>query len=150
MHRNVFLFLAMVMVGSFFALGCNSGDKFSSVPEETLSNATLQADAAVSAIVPAGNVTEQQALLVPQSTAAEPQQSNYAEKDIQRALKNAGFYQGEIDGVIGTKTKQAVEKFQEENSLKIDGKVGPQTWKALQPYLATKERPVPDQPNVDD
>ena len=47
---------------------------------------------------------------------------------IQEALKNAGYYEGKLDGSIGPKTKRAIEKFQSENGLKADGKVGPKTW----------------------
>lgn len=56
-------------------------------------------------------------------------------KQIQQALKNAGFYDGKIDGNIGPKTKKAIEAFQSQNSLKSDGKVGAKTWKALSAFL---------------
>lgn len=56
-------------------------------------------------------------------------------KDIQQALKNAGLYNGKIDGTIGPKTKKAIEAFQTQNGLKADGKVGSKTWKALSAYL---------------
>lgn len=56
-------------------------------------------------------------------------------KDIQKALKAAGFYTGTIDGKIGPKTKAAVMDFQKANGLKADGKVGPKTWAALEKYL---------------
>ncbi|MDD5236078.1 MAG: peptidoglycan-binding domain-containing protein [Candidatus Omnitrophica bacterium] len=58
-----------------------------------------------------------------------------ANKDIQAALKNAGFYAGEVDGKIGPKSKKAIEEFQKANNLKADGKVGPRTWAALSAYL---------------
>jgi len=57
-------------------------------------------------------------------------------KDIQTALKNAGFYTGTIDGKIGPKTKKAIEEFQAAKGLKADGKVGPKTWAELAKYLA--------------
>lgn len=57
-------------------------------------------------------------------------------KDIQKALKNAGFYTGAVDGKIGPKTKLAVEEFQKSKGLKADGKVGPKTWAELEKYLA--------------
>lgn len=57
------------------------------------------------------------------------------EQQIQTALKNAGLYQGNIDGKLGPKTKKAIQQFQTNNNLKADGKVGPKTWAALQPYL---------------
>lgn len=54
---------------------------------------------------------------------------------IQTALKNAGIYNGNIDGKIGPNTKKAIETFQQNNGLKVDGKVGPKTWAALETYL---------------
>lgn len=56
-------------------------------------------------------------------------------KDIQRALKNAGFDPGSIDGKLGPKTKQAIVDFQKMKGLKSDGKVGPKTWSELEKYL---------------
>jgi len=56
-------------------------------------------------------------------------------KQIQQALKNAGLYDGKIDGTIGPKTKKAIETFQTQNGLKADGKVGRKTWKAMSAYL---------------
>ena len=56
-------------------------------------------------------------------------------KQIQQALKNAGIYDGKVDGNIGPKTKKAIEAFQTQNDLKADGKVGRKTWKALSVYL---------------
>jgi len=56
-------------------------------------------------------------------------------KDIQKALKNAGFYAGPIDGKIGPKTKKAIQEFQSAKGLKADGKAGPKTWAELEKYL---------------
>jgi len=56
-------------------------------------------------------------------------------KNIQAALKNAGFYKGEIDGQIGSQTKEAIRKFQEVNGLNPDGTVGSRTWAILGKYL---------------
>lgn len=55
--------------------------------------------------------------------------------EIQTALKNAGFYTGDVDGKVGPMTKKAVIEFQKANSLEADGKVGPKTWGALAKYL---------------
>ena len=57
--------------------------------------------------------------------------------EIQTALKNAGFYAGNIDGKIGPKTKKAIEDFQKANGLKVDGRVGPKTWEAMSKYSST-------------
>jgi peptidoglycan hydrolase-like protein with peptidoglycan-binding domain len=56
-------------------------------------------------------------------------------QDIQTALKNAGFYAGDVDGKIGPKSKKAIEEFQKANGLNADGKVGAKTWSVLGAYL---------------
>jgi murein L,D-transpeptidase YcbB/YkuD len=58
-------------------------------------------------------------------------------KDIQKALKNAGYYQGTVDGKIGPGTKEAVKAFQRDNGLEGDGVVGKRTWDKLRDYLGT-------------
>lgn len=50
---------------------------------------------------------------------------------VQDKLKRWGFYDGNIDGIYGTKTMQAVIRFQRKHGLKADGIVGDQTAKAL-------------------
>ncbi len=52
-------------------------------------------------------------------------------KEVQRRLKNKGFYKGAIDGVFGEGTRSAVIAFQKKNGLKADGVVGKATYKAL-------------------
>ncbi|MDD5669858.1 MAG: peptidoglycan-binding domain-containing protein [Candidatus Omnitrophica bacterium] len=68
------------------------------------------------------------------------------EKEIQEALKNAGFYTGSVDGKIGPKTKNAIEAFQKANGLKADGKVGPKTWSALSKHLTLTAPSMPANP----
>ena len=55
-------------------------------------------------------------------------------KELQLMLKEAGYALGEVDGIFGRKTLAAVKLFQGSRGLKEDGIVGPQTWKALEPY----------------
>lgn len=59
-------------------------------------------------------------------------------KDIQTALKNAGFYKGTVDGKLGKGTRRAIRKFQKANNLPVDGKVGLKTWEVLKEYLNKK------------
>lgn len=59
--------------------------------------------------------------------------------EIQTALKNANFYQGKIDGRIGPETKKAIRKFQEVNNLNPDGIMGSRTWKKLAQFLKSKK-----------
>lgn len=51
--------------------------------------------------------------------------------ELQTLLSSKSFSPGQVDGVFGPKTLQAVLKFQTANRLEIDGIVGPETWNAL-------------------
>ena len=53
---------------------------------------------------------------------------------LQLALNRAGFGELATDGVFGTKTKNAVLRFQSLNGLVADGIVGPATHRALVPW----------------
>lgn len=52
-------------------------------------------------------------------------------KQIQQKLKDWGYYNGGIDGIYGSKTFDAVKKFQKKNGLKADGIAGSKTLAAL-------------------
>ena len=52
-------------------------------------------------------------------------------KEVQRRLKNWGYYSGAVDGIFGSGTKKAVILFQKKNGLTADGIVGKATYKAL-------------------
>ena len=50
---------------------------------------------------------------------------------IQTKLKRWGYYNGNIDGIYGTQTLEAVKWFQRKNGLTVDGIAGPATLKAM-------------------
>ena len=50
---------------------------------------------------------------------------------IQTKLKRWGYYKGNIDGIYGSQTLEAVKYFQRKNGLKVDGIAGPATLKAM-------------------
>ena len=52
-------------------------------------------------------------------------------KEVQRRLKQWGYYSGSVDGVFGAATKKAVIAFQKKNGLTADGVVGKATYAAL-------------------
>ncbi|MBF0253173.1 MAG: peptidoglycan-binding protein [Candidatus Omnitrophica bacterium] len=54
---------------------------------------------------------------------------------VQTALKNAGFYQGAVDGKLGPKTMEAIKEFQKSSNLTVDGVVGSGTWSKLKSNL---------------
>jgi len=59
-------------------------------------------------------------------------------KQIQMALKNAGYSPGPIDGRMGRQTRSAIRQFQSAHNLAVDGKVGKKTWAVLKDYLYKK------------
>jgi N-acetylmuramoyl-L-alanine amidase len=52
-------------------------------------------------------------------------------REIQMRLAALGYYGGTIDGIYGTQTKKAVQKFQQDRGLTADGIAGKQTLNAL-------------------
>jgi len=52
-------------------------------------------------------------------------------KDAQEHLKELGYYKGHLDGKYGSLTRLAVLRFQKVNHLKMDGIIGPETFKDL-------------------
>ncbi len=54
---------------------------------------------------------------------------------LQSVLKKLGYYEGNVDGIFGAKTLEAVQKFQKAFGTMVDGIVGENTWKLLMPYL---------------
>lgn len=52
-------------------------------------------------------------------------------RQIQQKLKNWGYYNGNVDGIYGSKTFEAVKKFQRKNGLTVDGIAGEKTLQAL-------------------
>ena len=50
---------------------------------------------------------------------------------VQRMLNEKGYACGSADGIFGTKTKNAVEKYQKAKGLSVDGIVGNNTYAKL-------------------
>ena len=54
--------------------------------------------------------------------------------DLLRARRIGCFYDGEIDGIKGKRTRKAIREFQSANGLTADGIVGKKTWELLAKY----------------
>ena len=55
-------------------------------------------------------------------------------RQIQTKLKRWGYYNGNVDGIFGSQTLEAVKYFQRKNGLTVDGIAGPATLKAMGIY----------------
>ena len=52
-------------------------------------------------------------------------------ESVQQALKDQGFYYGEVDGEEGTETNAAIRRYQIRNGLDVTGKLNAQTLVSL-------------------
>jgi len=83
---------------------------------------------------------DEQAKVATVSPGKEKAKGSLGLKDIQTALKNAGFYQGDIDGRMGKQTREAIKAFQKANNLKVNGKANKKTRALLSDYLSLKAK----------
>lgn len=58
-------------------------------------------------------------------------------RQIQEKLKRWGYYTGNVDGIYGSLTTQAVKSFQRKNGLAVDGIAGSNTLKAMGIYTSS-------------
>ncbi len=72
--------------------------------------------------------------------AAQPVRAEETVRRAQQALHDQGFYYGNIDGVSGDETTQAVRRFQIRNGLAVTGQLNDETLRALQLGGATAPR----------
>ncbi len=142
MKKFVLLLVGVFMVTSL--IGCSKKKNAEEVALDSMTNgvssenvvSVMDATAAVPVVVDNAEALPQAAgdMAVGVSAVTDVS-SKPTPKQVQQALKAAGFYSGKIDGTVGPKTKKAIEAFQSQNGLKADGKVGAKTWKALATHL---------------
>ncbi|MDF2547990.1 MAG: spore cortex-lytic enzyme [Anaerosolibacter sp.] len=65
------------------------------------------------------------------SAAATSVKADQTVRAAQQKLKQWGYYDGFVDGIYGSKTGDAIKRFQRKNGLTADGIIGAQTKKAL-------------------
>jgi peptidoglycan hydrolase-like protein with peptidoglycan-binding domain len=147
MKRYVFLLFVFILV--VYLIGCGQKkkeeefltmDELGAIRIEPATVNELQPEAKTDIIV--RDIPPQPAPTIPPPPTAASVSAKPSSREIQAALKNAGYYLGEVDGKIGRLTQKAIEDFQEANGLKVDGKVGPKTWSVLSKYLTIQPAPV--------
>jgi len=87
----------------------------------------------------AGQTTKTVKASAPKTTAQSKYQNilrvPVAPQQVQEALKAAGYYLGSIDGKLGPQSEKAIKEFQVDHDLASDGIVGRKTWTELKIYL---------------
>ena len=143
MKRYVFLLFVFILV--VYVIGCGQKkkeeelltmDELGAISIEPPAVSELRPDAQAGPIVT--EIPPEPLPTIPPPPAAVTVSTKPGNREIQTALKNAGYYMGEIDGKIGRLTTKAIEDFQEANGLGVDGKVGPKTWSVLSKYLSVQ------------
>lgn len=61
--------------------------------------------------------------------------------DVQNRLKRLGFYDGTVDGQMGSQTSAAIRRYQLAENLKVTGELNPQTLKSLGLSAAPPAKP---------
>ncbi len=144
MQRIPYLFLVALIILPLAIFGCKSKvdradqeEKAESLETMPQSDAPLEINASrePSQSVASETIPPTAAAQTQEAVSTATQELMGRARDIQAALKKAGFYAGAIDGKIGPRTKQAILDFQKSKGLKADGKVGPKTWAELEKYL---------------
>ena len=136
MKRFFWIILAALVILPLAVVGCKSKvENPAEAPEALLTAETAPAVPEPAETVASEAIPPTAAPEMAAKAAPAPADRN---KEIQIALKNAGFYTGAIDGKIGPKTKEAISQFQKASGLKVDGKAGPKTWTELQKHLTIR------------
>ncbi|MBI4395440.1 MAG: peptidoglycan-binding protein [Candidatus Omnitrophica bacterium] len=140
MRILAFLFLSVLFIAS---MGCVSTGRHRQ-EITSLQNQVAQMDAALKAEQQKNQALQAQLEVKEQELAKKaitgviyrtPSGFEIPAIDIQKALKGAGYYVGEVDGRIGPDSREAIRNFQRDQGLTADGVCGQQTWAKLQTYL---------------
>ena len=65
---------------------------------------------------------------------ASDREISYDIKTVQLLLKSTGFYKGKIDGKMGPETVKAIKRFQRSKNLKASGIINVKTWEKLKKF----------------
>lgn len=146
MVKNGVIFLVVVFF-AFSLSGCATGRKQRELEIQGLKNqisvleTQLQSrDEEINGLREAVTKAEEEKRVASQKRVVGEVKSRPTVRQIQVALKNAGYEPGAIDGRIGKQTRDAIKAFQRANNLPADGKVGKKTWGLLKEYLYKKEK----------
>jgi murein L,D-transpeptidase YcbB/YkuD len=148
MERKVLFLFLVLSVSVIFVTGCATMGRQTKAEIQTLKDQVVtletqlqQKDAEIDSLRKALSQTTEKKYAVMKGTRLKAEVTTKpTTKQIQTALKNAGYDPGPIDGRIGKSTQAAIKDFQKANSLIADGKVGKQTWSVLVQYLNKNEK----------
>ncbi|MDD5669166.1 MAG: peptidoglycan-binding domain-containing protein [Candidatus Omnitrophica bacterium] len=133
MNKLIFLVIPLFLLLS----GCATSKKVSQIEQRiaVLENKTAMMEQKQEPVVSESKDTSESTGVKSDTGETASKDISMSIRDVQTALKNAGFYKGTIDGKIGKNTRKAIRAFQKANDLKVDGIIGSKTKDALAKYL---------------
>lgn len=99
-------------------------------------NASMQVPAQVKEVVKEVKVKPTVKLLTYKSAVTKGTKGNHV-KELQKVLKQLGYYKDAIDGSAGNNTVNAIKAFQKDFGLAVDGSAGPATYNMLNKVLSS-------------
>ncbi len=137
-------FVVLAVISTVYLLGCGKkqqvSEEFRQEPMSMEALSSMNTDSKLAPEVKTSEAAVSTTQTAPSSDSTLgplPPSGPYrpAVNEIQTALKNAGYYTGQVDGKSGPMTKKSVEEFQKANNLTADGVVGAKTWALLRSHL---------------
>jgi len=134
------LVLVLLVAAGFSLSGCATSRRKSDLEMQGLRNQVAALESQLSAKDEELNSLKAATVKTPEETVRDVNEIKQRPKckEIQMALRNAGYYTGKRDGKCGKQTTEAIKAFQKANNLPVDGKVGKKTWSFLRDYLNKK------------
>jgi len=132
--------LALLAAAGISLSGCATSRKNTDLEMQGLRNQVAALESQLSAKDEELNSLKASTVKTPEETVRDVNEIKQRPKgkEIQIALRNAGYDPGKIDGKLGKQTTEAIKAFQKANNLPVDGKVGKKTWSFLRDYLNKK------------
>ena len=137
--------IATLGIGGFLVAGCSTTFSAKQQQEEELNTRLAVLETRVTETNQRlDEITQNQQALEGSQTKQTPRAQSpapikaktaFTTREVQVALKTAGYYAGSVDGKMGPQTLEAIRAFQRSKGLIPDGKVGSKTATALAKHL---------------
>jgi len=133
MKRRI-LFGFVLVIGAMLALGaCSSSSESAGEGSDTTVTTETGGGSDTTVTTKAGGSTDT-------TKPSAPAESHAIVEEMQKSLKDLGYYGGSIDGIYGPHTTDALKKFQTDSGITVDGRWGPKTHAAINAALGTDSK----------